>query len=581
MPQIVTAPDGSQHSFPDEATPAQMQEAMRSLVDPVAKLGERVSGLKSSFVQVPRDIERGMQDIPDAGAQFMTRLFEQLTPTGSPIEQWAIEQRRKVENINRQGEQSYLDERGPGFKGGRMMGNALGIAPAAYAIPSLGTSVPAVMGQGAAQGGLGGLFQPVERNPNDYSPPLPDAPEPELTNKDYWKTKAAQVVLGAGLGGIFSGVGEIVSRLINPKAAQGDVAKLVEQGVYPTPGRVIGGAARTVEDASTSIPFYGDVVKGGQRRAVEQFNRASVNQVLDPIGEKLPGNVMTGTDSVDYAHRAVSAAYDKLVPSLTARADQQFLSDMGNLRSLAGNMVKERADQFEKILVDKALRKISPNGTITGESLKEIESELGRLAKDGLKSPDMDQRMLGAALREAQATFRDLIARSHPDLAPQLSANNEAWAKLVRIETAASRQGAMNRGGVFSPSELMSSVRQTDQSLRKTATARGDALLQDWARAGTNVLGPGIPDSGTPLRAIVSAGMIGGPAAAAAVLHPSLAILGAPALSYTSPAQALLATLLASRGPGAGVAADQLRELLPLLAAGGAGLSRQTPSQGQ
>src|SRR5690348_17740622 len=45
--------------------------------------------------------------------------------------------------------------------------------------------------------------------------------------------------------------------------------------------------------------------------------------------------------------------------------------------------------------------------------------------------PISDVRQLGDALLQAQSELRDMVARSNPALAPQLAANNTAYAKLL------------------------------------------------------------------------------------------------------------------------------------------------------
>jgi hypothetical protein len=65
-----------------------------------------------------------------------------------------------------------------------------------------------------------------------------------------------------------------------------EVAELLGEGVPMTPGQIIGGMAKRIEDKAVSLPVVGDAIIGAQRRSVEGFNRAALNRVLKPIGEK-------------------------------------------------------------------------------------------------------------------------------------------------------------------------------------------------------------------------------------------------------------------------------------------------------
>lgn len=142
-------------------------------------------GIKGSWVG---GVLRGLRDIPDAGAQLVTRGLEAIAPAGSGFETWARGQRENVEGINREAEREYQQEwRGgnnDGIDWGRVGGNVLGSGPAMAAAP-LGTAATALgrAAQAARAGAIGGALQPTFED-------------------DFWKTKAAQVGLGAATAGI-------------------------------------------------------------------------------------------------------------------------------------------------------------------------------------------------------------------------------------------------------------------------------------------------------------------------------------------------------------------------------------------
>lgn len=347
-----------------------------------------------------------------------------------------------------------------------------------------------------------------------------------------------------------------------------DVKKLLAEDVTPTLGQILGGGAKTAENAATSLPLARDAIIGAKQRALQSFNRAAVNRVLGPIGQTLPKTIAAGHDAVGYAADQLDHAYDTILPHLTASADAPFLQNVSAAATKATNALgQDKAGQFSRILGD-ALDPIVPAGTkpgtipagvsVAGDTLKEIDSKLGFLGRRFSSSQDPDHQTMGEGFQAARDEIRQLMIRNNPDAAAQLKAIDTGYAHLVRVEKAAATNGAQN--GVFTPSQLQSAIKATDSSVRKRAVARGSALMQDLATAGRNVIGDTIPDSGTALREIVTS-----PLKTVATLPASMA---ARAL-YSRPGQAIargIATAARPRilnqiGPGIAPAAAPLGAL--------------------
>jgi hypothetical protein len=106
-----------------------------------------------------------------------------------------------------------------------------------------------------------------------------------------------QVLKNAAIGAVGGKVTDAgvsaLSGAISPTVSAA-VQKLHDLGVQMTPGQIMGGAVKRVEDAATSIPFLGDLVKNAQRRSSVSLNTGVINdRVLSPIGKSLPQG-MTG-----------------------------------------------------------------------------------------------------------------------------------------------------------------------------------------------------------------------------------------------------------------------------------------------
>lgn len=373
--------------------------------------------------------------------------------------------------------------------------------------------------------------------------------QPTLEGED----RGMNAALGAAGGAAGNVAGRALSRVLNPQTSAA-VKALDAEGVRLTPGQIAGGAFQRVEDAATSIPFAGDVIRSAKVRAAEDFNRAAFNRVLKPLGEKVGKDFPVGHEGVKAISRRVSDAYQDLLPKLNVQQDAAFVQRLGTLRRMARTLPPDRATQFENILDEHLLSRFTPAGLMSGETMKQADSQLGRLSAAYRSSADADQRQMGAALRQVQQELRDMVARSNPAEAPKLAAINQAYANLMRVEGAAGTLGA--KEGVFSGAQLANRVRAGDKSLNKRQFAHGGALMQDLAETGKDVLGQKVPDSGTPFRLMNLAGVGGAP-----FVDPSvLGVAGALGAAYTPPAQAVLRAAMMRRP-------DALRALGPIAAA--------------
>jgi hypothetical protein len=362
--------------------------------------------------------------------------------------------------------------------------------------------------------------------------------QPVTEGDNFALEKGKQAAIGAALQGATKAVGRAISPNVRP-----DVELLMREGVTPTPGQVMGGALARTEEKARSVPGLGDVITSGQRRAVDDFNQAAYARALNPIGEKVTAPV--GREAVEQVADKLGSAYNKLLPKLQFKADQQFAGEIGNIQQMATGLAESQAKQFDNIIRNDLIRHMTPQGNMSGESLKKVETALTQKAKNYLGSSVASERELGSALQATLDTVRSTLVRSNPTHAEQLSRINEGWANYARIRQASSMVGAEN--GIFTPNQLQSTVRALDKSVGKGNFAKGNALMQDLSEAGKNVLGQKYPDSGTAGRLALGAGLAGG---LAAVNPAALAGAAVGALPYTAPGQRLAAALLTKR-PGA------------------------------
>lgn len=412
-------------------------------------------------------------------------------------------------------------------------GDIVGNLPLAMALPELKAGV---LAQGALGGAVGGALQPTEKG------------------TDFATEKAKDVAAG-GLGGAaIAGAGKAASSVIAPKVSK-EVQMLMERGVQMTPGQLAGGMLRSAENAISSVPVVGSFIRGAQHEATESFNRAVINDALQPIGQKLPAKIDLGRDAVDHAAEAISNEYRVILPRVKFKVDAPFDAAMTNLVSLAKSMPPDQQAQFAHILNNNVVSRILPTGSMLGETMKLVDSDLGKLVRQYQGSPLGSEKQMAQAIKEAQRIMREAVTRQNPDLADALTSVNSAFARLARVEGAAGYRSTS--GGLFTPGDLLAAIKRGDASARDQDFARGKALGQPFAEAAQKVLPNNLPNSGTPERM----GWLYGLYELGKIEPKTAATMGALTAPYTKPALKMANKLAQPAGPDRQAIADAMRRM--------------------
>lgn len=382
------------------------------------------------------------------------------------------------------------------------------------------------------------------------------------------KPTAAGVAEDTGLGAAGGKLGDLASRGLGrllSVSASPQVKQLLSEGVQLTPGQILGGGFKTAEDKLTSVPFAGTSIANAQTRATESFNRAALNRALGPLGQTLPDTVPVGREGVDHVYSAIQDSYDSLIPQMQGVADNQLKSDFNSIgqKAIGQGVKQDVVDRFKNVLQAQVADR-TVNGQLTGQALKDAQSNLGNVGRSLATSQDADSREVGRMVLDAHSAFNDMLTRNNPALAPQLKATNTAFANYARIRKAASYTGAQD--GVFTPAQLSRAVQSSDKSAGKGAYARGQALMQDLTDPAKAVLPSKVGDSGTAGRLMGASPLALGKGA----------IAGLPlSLAYSEPGIRGITAALTQRGPAAQAVGRGLTRLqLPATVAGSGLLSQ-------
>ena len=208
---------------------------------------------------------------------------------------------------------------------------------------------------------------------------------------------------------------------------------------------------------------------------------------------------------------------------------------------MAQNLPEPQSGQVGRIIDKEIIGRFTPSGKASGETLKEIESQLGNLYKTFGRSDNYDTRTMGQAVQEMQGALKRMVDRVNPEYTGELNKINVGYSNFKKIQSAAASVAAPE--GVFSPAQLHNAVKVGDISKDKARFAEGNALMQDLSAAGKLVLPTSVPDSGTPIRH----------AFMYAMAHPvKSSLFAAPvagaALAYSPVAQQLIQKVMTSPG---------------------------------
>jgi len=518
----------------DEAPAAALPEGF--VVDPAPRIGSKafvMEGARNLRESLERGeaglsfpgVGRGLTSVRDAGSQLIGRGLTAVTPEGV-VKDWLREQTQIVEDRNKRVEDEYQASRGDQqgkFDTGRLVGNVLGTLP--FGGPTGTTLLGKAAGNALTGAGVSAVSQPV------------------YDTENFWSEKGKQTALGAGGGAVMTPLTAAAARIAAPKAMDNPhVQKLREEGVRLTPGQILGGAPRTVENKTAgTIPIIGDLAANRQRAGTEDLNRAAINRALAPINQKLPDKIDVGREGVAYAQDTLSRAYqDVLAKMPQIKLDPQFLQDFAKLNQAVKTLPADLQGVVGSYVQNNMAPRLAPvkspwgpsTGVMDGTAMKAIDSELGALIKGYASSSDAGQRELAKHLRDLKGLIFDMAARNYPDQAAALKKIDTGWGNLAVVETAASTAGA--KDGIFSANQLASAVKRNDPSVRDRSYAAGRARMQDLSDAASSVMPSNVPDSGTAGRAML--GILGGGGALGGLSHvsPEAAILGGGAGTLAS-----------------------------------------------
>lgn len=322
-------------------------------------------------------------------------------------------------------------------------------------------------------------------------------------------SRIASALLGAGAGVAGGALGRGAAR-VGGRALEGvtDAGQQIlnRAGVQMTPGQVLGGAAKSVEDRLAGLPFVGDAIVRRWQEGMQTFDKAAFDEMLEPIGGSTNGVI--GALGVEAGQAARSKAYRDALDDVNLTADDVFEQEIRQALTQAGQLPDPMRANAETSLGMRIGNVIGEGGELSGRDFQQSLRGLRRDAKSFESQPfgyDAAQ-----VTRAGEGALEGLVERQSPQTLPAYRAANKANMNVETIRNAVDR--ARNQGEVFTPAQLATSASQT---ARKFGNNQGttNQPFYDLTRAGQEVLPSTIPDSGTAGRLLLplaAAGLVGG-----------------------------------------------------------------------
>ena len=596
--KIVEIPNIGPVSFPESMTDEQIIKAIQSLQAPAAApiapvpapTGKAPESFGTKLMDSPvGGFVRGLRDIPDAGAQLLTRGLEAISPAGSSLEQFAQAERRRVEDINRQAELDYQRNwrQGQMRQGeidvGRVGGNIAGtLIPSTAAVRVLGATTAPVRA-GAITGAIGGASQPVATTPGTTTPQFFAEKVEQMgagtlfgAGAGYGADKLSKLLFGAkppaapmpgqpGVGGAQVNVtttptatvtgGGMTPGVVGPDpsagltaAQQAILGRGKEMGFRTTPGQETGSRslqqmeARMESSPFTSGPF--NTIKDANQKIL---NRATA-KAIGVDSQELSNPVLA------QAQRQISNVYQQVASPQVKKVDGNTIQTGIEIVDKAFEGLTTQP--FKNNIFVQQVQNIAAKGEASGNELQALSSKIGKRAKNEMTTA-MGDRELGSALFQLKEMVDDALAQGLSK--EQQAAFQQARANYRNLMTIRSNQGVVNPStGNVSGLNLASALTRKDP--QGFVFGSNQTPMYEAARF-AQAFRPIVGDSGTATRSME--------------VSPLSMMLAAPtniaARAYTAqPTANLAARMQTGVAPGTDLATQELlKKMFPTTGAAG------------
>lgn len=322
----------------------------------------------------------------------------------------------------------------------------------------------------------------------------------------------SDVPFSAGTGALLGMGGQAMGPVVQkvPRA-------LEKAGIPVTAGQLFGRGTKRMEEGMQSLPVIGTGIRKSRERAMEKFSPYIFNRALEPLGIKIPMS-MTPRGAFNKAKSEFNKRYTKILEDVDIEVGDDFLSELGDAvgksKTLLGEAQKRQAEDLENLVIRQVLGS-AKDGRLSGESLKKIQSDLGKKRFNAIKANNFE---LADAYDEVDASLMNIFTRYSPSKQAELKKLDKAYSNYIPLRRAAAQADE----AVITPARALQAVKAEERRGGATGLGRlaaGEARMQRPIEIAKRAIGAELPDSGTaerlgsmalPLFATTGVGALGG-----------------------------------------------------------------------
>lgn len=389
----------------------------------------------------------------------------------------------------------------------------------------------------------------------------------------------------AGGEGLGRALPQTFARLAQPVRPSAEAQRLINQGVYPTPGRAAGGGWKTLEDAMTShwAPGVGHAINQGQQNAIKDaaalaMSRGGIKVPAGHEGYKALSNYFK-SEFDDVTSRLMfnpnDAQYMQGIDDIirNGNLDSQGRDEILNFMNLYRNRINMPLPGPNKL----QLGEVMPPKRASGQDTHALLEQIRKTGANLRKSSDPYHKRTGDAYKDLYDLTDNAIATqgmSAPEDIARFKQLRREYAEVAPALKAGELAKVNSNHGIFSPEQYHASMVRNAKSMGDTKAIRtGELAQQQMAQDMIDVLGGKYPDSGTAKRLAVSgmlpalAGGVIDPVAGAASLAGIGAMYGLTKAAYSNAGRKYMAGAMS---PVQGYISDVLRGTSPVFGTLGA-----------
>tara|TARA_R100000963_G_scaffold34359_1_gene27897 strand:+ start:1260 stop:3026 length:1767 start_codon:yes stop_codon:yes gene_type:complete len=282
-----------------------------------------------------------------------------------------------------------------------------------------------------------------------------------------------------------------------------------KKGAEVTPGQVVGGEFKAIEDVAEKLPFIGTGIKSAKKNVLKKFNELTFNEFISDLNNALKRQTLVfpknaegkktgikfpkipetknklGNEMFSETNRYVNKAYDKILEKLVIK-DKKTLQNQ--VDSILNNYEGQLPTGIKKQLNRLIFNRFNNKDELVGEALKRAHSKIRLRHRQSGKSTSADAADLHDMYGDILDLFGDNIVKYNPTTYFQYSALDKIYPKFLSLEKAVvSAKSGTNY--YFSPQQLINAGISSAKAKSAREIAKGNAPFSALGREAEEVIG--------------------------------------------------------------------------------------------